>query len=73
MNVLSEKCADFSVDPVRCSIQFIDGSAFIAVALSSIAIESGNNMFVIEQDFLIDVLHQKLTRYFSISSELKLE
>jgi hypothetical protein len=44
------------------NVQFIDGSAFDAVTLSSISIESGNEIFVIENDFLIDVFHHKLIR-----------
>jgi tRNA A-37 threonylcarbamoyl transferase component Bud32 len=54
------------------NVQFIDGSAFIGVTLSSISIESGSEMFVIENDFLIDVLHHKLIRNFSESSKIEI-
>jgi hypothetical protein len=54
------------------NVQFIDGSAFIDVTLSSISIESGNEIFVIENDFLIDILHHKLIRHFSKSSKIEL-
>jgi predicted metal-binding protein len=54
------------------NVQFIAGSAFIGATLSSISIESGNNIFVIENDFLIDVLHHKLIRAFSESSEIEI-
>jgi predicted metal-binding protein len=51
-------------------VEFIDGSAFLDVSLSSISIESENDIFVIENDFLIDVVHHKLIRHFSKSSEI---
>jgi predicted metal-binding protein len=54
------------------NVQFIDGSAFIGVTLLSISIESGNDIFVIENSILIDVLHHKLIRNFSESSELEI-
>jgi hypothetical protein len=54
------------------NVQFIDGSAFVDVTLSSISIESGNQIFVIENDFLIDVFHQKLIRNFSTSSVIEI-
>jgi hypothetical protein len=54
------------------NIQFIDGSAFIGVPLSSISLESGNTIFVIENVFLIDVLHHKLIRNFSKSSVIEI-
>jgi predicted metal-binding protein len=54
------------------NVQFIDGSAFRCVTLSSISIESGNEMFVIEKDFLIDILHHKLIRNLSKSSEVEI-
>jgi hypothetical protein len=53
------------------NVQFIDGSAFIEVTLSSISIESGNDIFLIQNDFLIDVLHHKLIRNFSRSSAIE--
>jgi hypothetical protein len=54
------------------NVKFIDGSAFIGVTLSSISIESGNEIFVIENDFLIDILRHKLIRNFSKSSAIEL-
>jgi uncharacterized protein YuzB (UPF0349 family) len=54
------------------NVQFIDGFASIGVTLSSISIESGNEIFVIENDFMIDVLHHKLIRNFSRSSNLEI-
>jgi cytochrome c556 len=54
------------------NVQFIDGSAFASVRLSSIWIESGNANFVIENDFLIDVIHHSLIRNFSISSNVEI-
>jgi uncharacterized protein YajQ (UPF0234 family) len=54
------------------NVRFIDGSAFIGVTLPSISIESGNQIFVIEKDFLIDVLHHKLIRNFSTSSAIEI-
>jgi hypothetical protein len=54
------------------NVEFIDDSAFIGVSLSSISIESGNKIFVIEKDFLIDFVHHKLIRNFSKSSEIEI-
>jgi uncharacterized protein YajQ (UPF0234 family) len=54
------------------NVEFIDGSAFIDVTLSSISIESGNQIFVIENGLLIDVLHHKLIRNFSNSSGIEI-
>jgi hypothetical protein len=54
------------------NVRFIDGSAFLALTLSSISIESGNEMFVIENGILIDVLHHTLIRNFSESSEIEI-
>jgi hypothetical protein len=42
------------------------------VTLSSISIESGNEYFVIEQEFLIDIIHHKLIRNFSSSSDVEI-
>jgi hypothetical protein len=50
------------------NVQFIHGSAFVKVNLSSISIEPGNERFVIETGFLIDVIHRKLIRNFATSS-----
>jgi hypothetical protein len=52
--------------------QFVDSSAFIGMTLSSIAVESENDIFVIENDFLINVLHKKMIRNFSKSSEIEI-
>jgi hypothetical protein len=54
------------------NVQFIDGSAFVGVTLSSIIIESGNEMFVIGDGLLIDVLHHRLIRNFSTSSSIEI-
>jgi hypothetical protein len=54
------------------NVRFIDGSAFRSVTLSSISIESGNEIFVIEKDILIDVFHHKLIRNFSKSSAIEI-
>jgi hypothetical protein len=42
------------------------------VKLSSISIELGNEIFVIEHDFLIDVVHHKLIRNFSKLSSIEI-
>jgi hypothetical protein len=42
------------------------------VTLSSISIKSENDIFVIENDFLIDVLHHKLIQNFSNSSTIEI-
>jgi hypothetical protein len=55
------------------NVQFIDGSTFLGVTLSSISIESGNEIFVIENDFLIDIINHKLIRNFSKSSEIEID
>jgi hypothetical protein len=52
------------------NVQFIDGSAFCGVRLSSISIESGNKIFAIENDFLIDIVHHKLI--YNLSNSLKI-
>jgi hypothetical protein len=54
------------------NVQFIDGSAFLGVTLSSISIEPGNEIFVIEKDFLIDVVDHKLIQNFSTSSAIEI-
>jgi hypothetical protein len=51
------------------NVPSINGSVFIGVTLSSISIESGNERFVIENGFLIHIIHQKLIRNVSKSSE----
>jgi hypothetical protein len=52
------------------NVQFIDGSAFCNVKLSSITIESGNTPFVVEQNLLIDIIFHKLISNFSKSSKV---
>jgi hypothetical protein len=54
------------------NVQFIDGFAFIGVTLSSISIESGNEILVVEKDILIDVVHHKLIRKFLTSSAIEI-
>jgi hypothetical protein len=54
------------------SVQFIDGSAFIGTSISSISIELENELFVVENNFLIDVLDHKLIRNFSKSSNIEI-
>jgi hypothetical protein len=54
------------------NVRFIDGFAFIGVALSSISIESGKDIFVIENSFLIDAVHHKFIRNVSESSEFEI-
>jgi hypothetical protein len=49
-------------------VKFIDGSAFCSVNLSSYSIESGNEIFIIQRDLLIDNVHHKLIRSFSTLS-----
>jgi hypothetical protein len=54
------------------NVQFIDSSAFINASISSISIESGNELFVIENQFLIDIVHHRLIRNFSGSSNIEI-
>jgi hypothetical protein len=54
------------------NVQFIDDSAFIGGNLPSISIESGNDIFAIEKDFPIDVVHHKLIQNFSKWSEIEI-
>jgi hypothetical protein len=54
------------------SVQFIDGSAFSEVKLSFLSIEPENEHFVLENDFLIDIIHHKLIRNFSNSSTIQI-
>jgi hypothetical protein len=53
-------------------VQFIDGSAFCGANLSSLLIESWNNIFICEHEFLIDQVHHTLIRNFSISSHVEI-
>jgi hypothetical protein len=54
------------------NFQLIDCSVLIGLALSSISIESGNDLFVIENDFILDALHYKLIRNVLKSSEVEI-
>jgi hypothetical protein len=53
-------------------VQFIAGSAFPDVALSSCLIEPGNERFVVDHDFLIDIVDHKLIRSFSQSRNVRI-
>jgi hypothetical protein len=53
------------------NVQNIDNSAFIDLTLSSISIESGNDSFVIENEFLIDIVHHTLIHNFSKLSHVE--
>jgi hypothetical protein len=53
-------------------VQFIDGSAFENTKLNSILIEAGNDIFHVEHEFLLDIVHHKLIRNFSISSKIEI-
>jgi hypothetical protein len=53
-------------------VQFIDGSAFAGVKLDSILIEAGKDIFHIEHEFMIDIVHYKLIRNFSVSSNIEI-
>jgi hypothetical protein len=56
------------------NVQFIDGSAFAKTKLESISfsIEAGSDIFHIEHEFLIDIVHHKLIRNFSVSSNIEI-
>jgi hypothetical protein len=54
------------------NVQFIDVSAFLDVTLSSITIESGNDIFIVENGFLLNVVDHKLIRNFSPFSEVEI-
>jgi hypothetical protein len=54
------------------SVQFIDGSAFEDTTLNSISIEAGNDVFRVEHEFLIDIVHHRLIRNFSFSSDIEI-
>jgi hypothetical protein len=53
-------------------VQFIDGSAFKDTELGSILIEAGNDIFHVEHEFLIDIVHHKLIHKFSVSSDIEI-
>jgi hypothetical protein len=54
------------------NIRIIDDFACVGVNLSSISIESGNKIFVIENDFLMDIFYHKLIRNFPESSAIEI-
>jgi hypothetical protein len=54
------------------NVQFIDGSTFCDLTLSSISIESGNERFTIENNFLIDIVDHKFIHDFSNSSNVQI-
>jgi hypothetical protein len=47
------------------NVRFIDGSAFRGITVLSVSIEPGNSRFVLEHDFLVDVIDHKLIRNLS--------
>jgi hypothetical protein len=50
-------CSSLKSIVIPRNVEFIDDSAFVGVELPSISIESGNEIFVIENGFLIDIRH----------------
>jgi hypothetical protein len=52
-------------------VQFIDGSAFADKEVQLISIKAGNDIFHIEHEFLIDIVHHQLIRNFSVSSDIE--
>jgi hypothetical protein len=52
-------------------VQFIDGSALESIELSSVSSEAGNDISHVEHEVLIDIVHHKLIRNFSISSDIE--
>jgi predicted transcriptional regulator len=65
-------CSSLQSIKIPRNVQFIDGSAFELTKLNSISIEAGNDIFHVEYDFLIDILHHKLIRNFSVSSNIEI-
>jgi hypothetical protein len=57
---------------IPSNVCFINASAFVGVNLSNCLIESGNQKFVCENAFLINVVDHKLIRSFSTSSHLEI-
>jgi hypothetical protein len=55
---------------IPSNIQFLDDSAFIGVTLLSISIESGNDIFALENGLLIDIFDHKLVQNFCESSTI---
>jgi uncharacterized protein YuzB (UPF0349 family) len=54
------------------SVQFIDGSAFAGLSLSSLTLEPGNETFIVENGFLIDILHHALIWSFLTLSTVEI-
>jgi hypothetical protein len=54
------------------SLRFINKYSFSYVKLSLYLIRDGNDRFVFQQDFLMDVIDQKLIRNFSSSSNIEI-
>jgi hypothetical protein len=52
------------------NVEFIDDPAFADVPISLISIESGNEFVVVENEFLIDIVHHKSNSNFSTSSNV---
>jgi hypothetical protein len=52
------------------NVQFIDGSAFAGIESNCVSIEAGHQQFSIENEFLVDVINQRLIRNFSSSSSI---
>jgi hypothetical protein len=71
LNRIESKTFSSSLESIEIpsSVQFIDGSAFSHSKVNSISIESGNDIFVFEHEFLVDVLHHKLIRNFSMLTD----
>jgi hypothetical protein len=52
------------------SVRFIDGFAFVATTITSISVETGNTIFEMVNEYLIDIVSHKLIRNFSCSSSI---
>jgi hypothetical protein len=50
----------------------MNASAFKNTKLKSIEIEAGNDIFHVEHEFLINIVHHKLIRNFSVSSKIEI-
>jgi hypothetical protein len=54
------------------NVRFIDATAFRCVILSSVSIESGNDIFVVENGLLINIFQHNLIRNLCGSSEIEI-
>jgi hypothetical protein len=54
------------------NVEFVDGSAFSRIKSICVLLEAGHANFAIEQDFLVDVLNQRLICSFSSSSNIEI-